>query len=143
MDSESILKQLVETAVGSCPNACIIIDGIDECEEAEERKTVAWFLAMFKNATKDDGATIRLLFISQRDKVTESLLTQASAIPLDSKYHQQDIQAYAAHRSIDIQRKFGISESSASKIGADVAAQARGERNISAIVAHGVWTGSI
>lgn len=129
VDSPSLLKQLVEVLLRSCASTCIIIDGIDECEEAEEKKMVAWFLATLKNLTEDNARTIRLLFISQRDKVTESLLKRSSVIPLESKYHQEDIQAYARHWSLQIQQKFGIPESSATQIGTHVAAQAQGETN--------------
>lgn len=128
MESPNLLKQLVETSLRSCPKTCIVIDGIDECEETEERKIITWFLAMFENVTKDNAGMIRLLFISQRDKVTESLLTQASVIPLDSNYHQEDIQAYAHHWSVKIQRKFGLPQDSTNQIGTDVATQAHGER---------------
>lgn len=136
VDSPSLLKQLVETSLRSCANMCIIVDGIDECEEAEEKKIVAWFLAMFEKATEDNAGAIRLLFISQRDKVTENLLTQALMIPLDSKDHQEDIQTYARHWSRQIQRKFEIPDGSASQIGANVAAQAQGETNAHPKMAH-------
>ena len=136
MNSQILLKRLVETSLRSCPNTCIIIDGIDECEEMEEKKTVAWFLATCENVTKDNGETIRLLFVSQRDKVTESLLAQAAVISLDSKYHQEDIQKYARHWSLKIQRKFEIPGNSASKIGTVVAARAKGEQNADYITAH-------
>ena len=127
MDSQKLLKELVETSLRSYPNTCIVIDGIDECEETEEKKTIVWFLATCEKVRKDNGETIRLLFVSQRDKVTENLLAQASVIPLDSKDHQKDIQKYARHWSLKIQRKFEVPESSASQIGTDVAAQAKGE----------------
>lgn len=136
VDSPSLLKQMVEVSLRSCANTCIIIDGIDECEEAEEKKMVAWFLATLGNLREDNARTIRLLFISQRDKVTESLLKRASVIPLDSKYHQEDIQTYARHWSLQIQQKFGIPESSASQIGTHVAAQAQGETNAYLTVNH-------
>lgn len=139
VDSPSLLKQLVETSLRSCADTCIIVDGIDECEEVEEKKMVAWFLAMFEKSTEDNAGAIRLLFISQRDKVTESLLNQASVIPLDSKYHQEDIQTYAHHWSLQIQRKFGIPDVSTSQIGANVAAQAQGETNAHPTLAHTVW----
>lgn len=126
---DSLLKRLMETSLRSSANTCIIIDGIDECEEAEEKKTIAWFLAISENVTEDNSGTIRLLFISQRNKITETLLTKASVIALDSKYHQEDIQTYAGHWSVQIQQKFGIPEASARQIGTDVAAQAQGERN--------------
>ena len=136
LNSLALLKQLVEVSLRSCANACIIIDGIDECEETEEKKVVGWFLAMFEKITKDDAGTLRLLFISQRDKVTEKLLAQAVVIQLDSKYHQEDIQSYARYWSMKIQQKFGISEESASQIGTDVAAQAQGKRNTEPTMRH-------
>ena len=129
LNSPSLLKQLVEDSLKTCANACIIIDGIDECEETEEKKIIEWFLAILEKTGKDGAGTLRLLFISQRDKVTESLLTQALVIPLDSKYHQEDIQKYARHWSTKIQSKFGIAEDTASQIGTDVASQAQGERS--------------
>ena len=138
VDSPRLLKQLVETSLRSCANTCIIVDGIDECEEAEEKKIVAWFLAMFEKAMEDNAGAIRLLFISQRDKITESLLNQASVIPLDSEYHQEDIQTYAHHWSLQMQRKFGIRDGLASQIGANVAAQAHGETNTHLTLAHTV-----
>ena len=128
MDSQKLLKDLVETSLRSCPNTCIVIDGIDECGETEEKKIIAWFLATCEKVTKDNGETIRLLFVSQRDKVAENLLAQAAVISLDSKYHQEDIQKYARHWSSKIQRKFELPGSSASQIGTVVAARAKGEQ---------------
>ena len=136
MDSPSLLKQLVETSLRSCVNTYIIIDGIDECEEAEEKKMVAWFLTTLEKVTEDNAGAMRLLFISQRDKITESLLKRASVILLDSKCHQEDIQTYARHWSLQIQQKFGISEDSASQIGTHVAAQAQGETTAYLTVDH-------
>ena len=143
LDSPSLLKQLVQTSIISSSNTYLIIDGVDECEEIEEKKIITWFLAACENSTKDNAGTIRLLFISQRDKVTEALLAQAAMIPLDSKYHQEDIQTYAHHWSIKIQRKFRIPQCSAAQIGTDVAAQAQGEGNTNAILAHASWSCSI
>ena len=133
IDSESLLKRLVEVSLRTCANTYIIIDGIDECDEVEEKKTIAWFLEMSKVINRDNPGSIRLLFISQRDKVTETLLNKASVITLDSKYHQEDIQAYARHWSVLIRQKFEISEASASRISINVATKAQGEKNLSSM----------
>ena len=135
IDSESLLKRLMEVSLRTCANTCIIIDGIDECDEVEERKTIAWFLEMSKVINRDNAGSIRLLFISQRDKVTENLLDRASVITLDSKYHQEDIKGYASHWSPHIRQKFGISDASASQISINVATKAQGERNLNSMVA--------
>ena len=135
LDSPSRLKNLVEMSLRSCSNCCVIVDGVDECEEMETKKIIEWFLGIIDNIPQHDAATIRLLFISQRDKVTESLLAKAAVIPLDSKYHQEDIRAYARHWSEKLQRKFGISEVSAGQISTAVADQAKGERTASYIMA--------
>ena len=128
LDSPSRLKNLVETSLRSCSDCCIIVDGVDECEQTEAKKIIEWFLGFIENIPQHDTATIRLLFVSQRDKVTESLLAKAPVIPLDSKQHQEDIQAYARHWSEKLQRKFGISDGLASQISTAVADQAKGER---------------
>ena len=128
LDSPSRLKNLVETSLRSCSDCCIIVDGVDECEETEEKKIIEWFLGMIDNISQHDAVTIRLLFVSQRDKVTENLLSKAAVIALDSRHHQEDIQAYAGHWSKKLQRKFGISEGSASQISTAVADQAKGKR---------------
>ena len=144
IESESLLKRLVEVSLRSCSTStCIIIDGIDECDEVEERKTIAWFLEMSRVINRDNAGSIRLLFISQRDKVTESLLNKASVITLDSKYHQEDIQAYARHWSVLIRHKFGISEASASRISINVATEARGEKNLDSLEAQPLLRHSI
>ena len=127
LDSPSRLKDLVETSLRSCSNCCVIVDGVDECEETEEKKIIEWFTAITKKRPQQDAATIRLMFVSQRDKMTESLLAKAAVIPLDSKQHQEDIRAYARHWSEKLQKKFGISESSAGQISKAVADEAKGE----------------
>ena len=128
LDSPNRLKNLVETSLRSCSNCCVIIDGVDECEEREEKKITEWFVGAIENIPQHDAATIRLLFVSQRDKVTESLLAKAAVIPLDSEHHQEDVRAYARHWSEKLQRKFEISEGSASQISTAVADQAKGKR---------------
>ena len=135
IESEPLLKQLVEVSLRTCANTCIVIDGIDECEEVEESKTIAWFVEMSEVINRDNAGSMRLLFISQRDKVTESLLNRASVVTLDSMYHQEDIRAYASHWSVRIRQKFGISEASASRISINVATKAQGQKNLNSMVA--------
>lgn len=78
LESPNQLKELVELSLNSCENVYIVVDGLDECEEAEEKKTAIWFRGMVAAAANNASKTLHLLFVSQRDGVLDSILAKAS-----------------------------------------------------------------
>ena len=126
LDSPSQLKDLVELSMRSCENVYIIIDGLDECEEAEEKKTALWFRNLAAPGTKIASSAARVLFVSQRDGILDSILAKVSVLSLDPQDHQKDIEMFAGHWCMEIQEKFQITDSMAREIFETVVSQAEG-----------------
>lgn len=126
LDSPALLKELVETSLRSCSNVYLVLDGLDECEVGEDKKTITWFIALVAIINKENSRSIRLLIMSQRTGILERLLAKASILSLEPQDHQDDIAIYSQHWAAQIQEKFEIPAASAAEIVAKVAEQAEG-----------------
>ncbi len=80
LESPNQLKDLVELSLKSCENVYIVIDGLDECEEAEEKKTAIWSRSVVAAGKNDVAKRLHLLFVSQRDGILDSILTNVSIL---------------------------------------------------------------
>ena len=100
-----VLQELVSTAVGTYPTTYIVLDGLDECANEEEERTIKWLLALC-----DHSPGLRILFSGQRDGVLDHLLRSsklAHSILLDTAPgHVGDIRGYCQRLARNIQAKF-------------------------------------
>ncbi|KAK3947945.1 ankyrin repeat-containing domain protein [Pseudoneurospora amorphoporcata] len=100
-----VLQELVSTAVGTYPTTYLVLDGLDECSNEEEERTIKWLLALC-----DHSPGLRILFSGQRDGVLDHLLRSfksAHSILLDTAPgHVGNIKNYCECLARDIQAKF-------------------------------------
>ncbi|CCC08172.1 unnamed protein product [Sordaria macrospora k-hell] len=68
-----VLQELVSTAVETYPTTYIVLDGLDECANEEEERTIKWLLALC-----DNSPGLRILFSGQRDGVLDHFLNHPS-----------------------------------------------------------------
>ncbi|KAK3339412.1 hypothetical protein B0H65DRAFT_299455 [Neurospora tetraspora] len=100
-----VLKELVSTAVGTYPTTYLVLDGLDECTNEEEEKTIEWLLALCNHSPG-----LRVLFSGQRDGILDHRLkasNSAHSILLDTASgHVGNIKNYCESLARDIQATF-------------------------------------
>ncbi|WPJ61618.1 hypothetical protein SMAC4_01720 [Sordaria macrospora] len=100
-----VLQELVSTAVETYPTTYIVLDGLDECANEEEERTIKWLLALC-----DNSPGLRILFSGQRDGVLDHFLKSsksAHSILLDTAPgHVGNIKDYCQSFARDIQTEF-------------------------------------
>ena len=124
LGSPEILKELATFAFNSQHISLVILDGLDECNHEEIRKTISWFVS-HQGAHTGTGQ-IRVMCIGQRTDILQSLLSSAIRISLDNSPHQNDIEKYVVGKSRNIQRIFKIKLDIVSQIVSRVMKTAKG-----------------
>ena len=126
LDSQLRLKELVEVALQSCENTYVVVDGLDECDEAEEKKTAIWFRGVLSTCEKSGAKKPHVLIVSQRDGILDTVLGKVSKLYLNPQDHQKDIEMFADHWTVNIQHKFQLSDAMTVDILKTVICQADG-----------------
>lgn len=123
-DTEELLKVCLDT-VGPL---YVVIDGLDECAEAEQRAVARWLrrYADCSGATQD---SIRCVFLSQDNTSTRALLSTLPTVPIRSTDTKGDIKAYCSVLSKEIQTKFWLSDVETQFIVEAVSSKADGRPN--------------
>ena len=86
----------------------IVLDGLDECEPEEVRKTLSWFLDRQKSTDNNDLGHLRLLCVSQRTEIIQRTLSKAPQISLENPNHERDVQEYVKQQASLIEDEFGV-----------------------------------
>ncbi|KAH8758170.1 hypothetical protein F5882DRAFT_453880 [Hyaloscypha sp. PMI_1271] len=81
------LFTVLSDVISSLPGAYIILDGIDECDDAAE------FTKSFADIARG-AATLRLAFFSRKLPAIQNELEGATSIPLETNFVQEDIDKY-------------------------------------------------
>ncbi len=137
LDSLATLKDLLQTAISSAAKVPIVIDGLNECEEAERKRTLAYLIPLIETANASIPGLVRALFTSQDLADLRSKLRRSDVITLLAKDNMADIRAYTEHWVLEIQRKFGLSGDDIWPINQQVAERAKGKCTLGAkIYAH-------
>jgi hypothetical protein len=108
LETITLAKEILETALKSPDKVFIIIDGIDECSRLEKRAIVSWFKALVEATTETDPGRIRCLFISQDEGEIRKLLKSVSEIQIRLEDNKDDIRHYIDHKAVEIKEKFGL-----------------------------------
>ena len=128
LDSPVELKNLVRVSMESCENVFIVIDGLDECEEVEEKAAAHWFRSLTTSGARIAQGGPHVLFISQRDGILDSILGKVRMLSLDPQDHRNDIEMFADHWSSEIQQKFQITDAKAIELFETVTSRAEGKQ---------------
>lgn len=101
------LQALALDCLTSQSNACVVLDGLDECDDNEPEAILDWFLGEVMRAAASRGCHLKLLVCGQRDGRLDSQLSAYSQIRLDAvDSHKQDIEDYTKFRAAEIRKRF-------------------------------------
>jgi hypothetical protein len=120
LGTQKLARELLETTLQAVGKTCIVVDGLDECTE-NEQKLIAKFLRDFVNKSGSGAAASRCVFLSQYDESTRALLSKLPKLPYGQSDNRGDIEGYCKHESRVIQSSFGLDAGFASKLATDVA----------------------
>lgn len=148
---ESIVSFLYETAVSDCGSCLairktaeelldvclkrigsvyIVLDGVDECSESEQKAIISWLRKFIDNSTAEAQPS-RCLFLSQYDGSTKALLAGIPAISITANDNNGDIEAYCRDWAGTISEKLSISDTEATQIAAKTSERAQGRTRCS------------
>ncbi|KAM7213295.1 hypothetical protein V8F06_011306 [Rhypophila decipiens] len=108
-------KELLEVALDSSVKPTyIIIDGIDECQDRQERKLItSWFSEQVNNLPREDFGDLRCLFVSRKDGPAIKDLGMLPSIELRPVDTRDDIRNYLTAWGRKIEEKYGAVDSKA------------------------------
>ncbi len=102
LDSLATLKDLLETAISSAAKVAIVVDGLDECEESERKRALAYLIPLIKKADAGIPGSVRALFTSQDLADMRTKLRKANVIALMAQDNMADIRAYTEQWVLEI-----------------------------------------
>ncbi len=125
LSSPEIADEMLSTALNSCGLTYIIIDGLDECREAERNKISTRFLRIIEALPPENMDSVRCLFVSQDDGPARKALGHLPTIKITTE-NKEDLKEFAAvwHERLEV--KFGLLRSNDSHIGNIISARAQG-----------------
>ncbi len=131
LESLTLTKELLETALKSSEKVYIVIDGLDECDSKEKKAIIQWFQLVVAGLPDTEFDSMRCLFISQDDGEVGKVLSKIPAIRIRPEDTRADIQTYATIWSKKIQEKFDLPNEKREDIIATVIERADGKRLLS------------
>lgn len=105
LTSLSLAQNLLALFCEKIPRQCIIIDGIDECDQAQRKLLFEFWLDLVRKIEDRDPGKIRIAFISQLFPDIEKALQEFTVLKLTSKHNQEDIEKFTESWCVKIQEK--------------------------------------
>lgn len=106
--STQLCADILETCLKTMYKIYIVVDGVDECDFSERKSILSFFTSIIEG--DDLPGKIRALFVSQDENDIRKLLRTASVLRLTDAHNKSDIESYANQWSVQIQKKFGLSD---------------------------------
>lgn len=128
LETVTLAKDLLETALKSTDNVFLVIDGLDECEKKDKSAIITWFKAIINTSAESDSGRIRALFISQDDGEIRRLLPSVPKLQIKSEDNREDIRSYTDREAIRLQTKFDLSATKIDQVSSKVCERAEGEK---------------
>ncbi|KAN0068061.1 hypothetical protein V8E54_013989 [Elaphomyces granulatus] len=123
--SPEILEELARFAFNTQCISLVVLDGLDECNPEEIRKTISWFVS-HQGIDHAGTSQIRLMCIGQRIDILQTMLSSAKSVSLDNSCHRDDIAKYVAGKTRNIQKTLKIKPDIVSQIVSRVTKTAKG-----------------
>lgn len=127
LETSSLVKELLETAIRSLGKVYIIIDGLDECERNEKKTTALWFRSLIETNLEADPDAVRCLFFSQDDGEVGKFLSKVPTIQITAENINQDVRIFASAWSKKLQTQFETSDAVREEIYSAVTGKADGK----------------
>lgn len=123
-------EELLQLCLDAAGTLFIVVDGLDECTEPEQKAIARWLRKYADNsgATRDPT---RCAFLSQDDTTTRALLSTLPTVRITASDNKDDIKAYCNAIAKEIQVKFAESDENISFIVEAVSSKAEGETSCS------------
>lgn len=105
-------KQLFQIFCDSNTKVRLIVDGLDECPEAERKALIHYLTTMVEEIASNNPGKVRVLFVSQQYGDIRRLLSSAATLTVELKHNGEDIRNYVDCRMTTIAQRFGLDEQS-------------------------------
>jgi len=126
----SLAENLLNTCLKSFEVVYIILDGLDECDDGEQRKHISRVLKSIVESLPAEGLDshkVRCVFISQDDSVARKDFAAIPSLRIDAEGHQKDIAAYVQVQCRKIQEEFHLSDEKTRKLAVHITDQSEGQ----------------
>lgn len=110
LNNPTFAKDLLDTALGLCDRAYIVIDGIDECNRGERKEIATFFRTYVQSLSRTECDRVRCLFISQDDGYGRKDFSMIPSLKITAIDNRADIEAYAKAWDAKIRTKFEVDE---------------------------------
>lgn len=132
-------EELLQLCLDAAGTLYIVVDGLDECTEPEQKAIARWLRKYADNsgATRDPT---RCAFFSRDDTTTRALLSTLPTVRITGSDNKDDIKAYCSAIAKDIQVKFAESDAGTNFIVEAVSTKADGKTTNRAIKLTNVLT---
>ncbi|KAL3293731.1 Zinc finger protein [Colletotrichum asianum] len=108
--SRESLETLTQRALEEYRVSFLILDGLDECEREQARRTVEWLLALRRLDKYVGKTSLRIIFSGQRDGLLDDVLSEFPNIRLESTKHNADIERYSLQYASKRQKRFRLNK---------------------------------
>jgi hypothetical protein len=127
LQSLPALKDYVQTVLNGADKTLIVIDGMDECDDAERKAMLAFLLPAIDAVNDGRPGAVRALFTSQDVADMRSRLRKAAVVTLNTQDSMQDIRSFTVHWAAKIQNMFELPTDEVRRITDHVIDTASGE----------------
>ncbi|CEJ93516.1 hypothetical protein VHEMI09097 [[Torrubiella] hemipterigena] len=123
--STTMARDMLKTCLSSCPNAYLIVDGIDECGNRDRKEITGWFREITQSITENNGNSVKCLFISQEDLISRRALDPIPTLNIASQ-NESDLKSYLITVQVNLEAKFGSLQYGGSSVADILYARAQG-----------------
>jgi hypothetical protein len=109
LNNDELASRLLELSLKQVGKAHVVIDGIDEAPEGEQRQIVKW-LMHFVEQSRSTPEPTRCVFFSQDDSLTKSLFSSLPTLRMVPQDNEGDINAFCTKWSADIGKRFRLED---------------------------------
>jgi hypothetical protein len=108
LTTQSLAEQLLRLFCEKITKQFVIIDGLDECDSAQRKLVLSFFMTMVDRCDEREPGKLRVLFVSQHFPDIEKALQTATVLKLTSEDNKNDIKAYVRDWCGKIQQKYDL-----------------------------------
>jgi len=109
LTTTTLAEQLLRLFCEEIPKQYVLIDGLDEVEQAQRKLLLSFLSKLVNHCDERDPGKLRVMIVSQDYlDIQKNLLQGAAVLKLTAEDNKNDIMAYVCDRSQDIQRKYDL-----------------------------------
>ncbi|KAI1316482.1 hypothetical protein F5Y16DRAFT_393125 [Xylariaceae sp. FL0255] len=125
LTSNNLITQLLNLAFRASSNAYVVLDGLDECPRAEQKRIVGWFQELAEGLP---DSKVRCIFFSRHDGWIQRLFTGVDSIKISADKNHHDIENYSLLEALKLRETCqSLPEDTAKMIARDVVKVSKGQ----------------